>query len=486
MRQRTRINSHRLAFANCRAILRDMLMDHHAAESTAGSAPHPHSDGRLRHRALLLVEECNPNWPSLPGVGYRAALALAGVADVTIATHIRNREDIESDADPLLRRRIEYIDTEYIAAPVYKLTTLLRGGDKVAWRLALAMKYPSRLAFDRLVWKRFGKELREGRFDVVQRITPMSPTLPSPIARRLGRQTRVPFVLGPLNGGLPWPAQFAVEQGREREKLPLLRTLSRRMPYSRSTYEHSDAVLAGFAHTINDLPAFARDRAIDFPEVGIDPDLFSAPPTRDASTARRRTVLYTGRLVPYKLPEVVVRAFAQNPALRKHRLLIVGDGPERPRLEALIRDHNLHGCVELAGNLPQARVGQIMRESDIFAFPSIRELGAGVVVEAMACGLPCVVVDYGGPAGLIGPDRGVKVPMGTRDELVDRYAESLAALVGDPQRMHQLGDAARRHATEIYAWNRKARKTLEVYDWVLGRRDTRPDFWTPVAAASEG
>ena len=115
-----------------------------------------------------------------------------------------------------------------------------------------------------------------------------------------------------------------------------------------------------------------------------------------------------GRLVPYKLPEVIIRAFANSSILQQHKLAIVGDGQERPRLEQLIAEHNLGNCVKLLGQKTQAEVGELMRQAEIFAFPSIRELGAGVVVEAMACGMACVVVDYGGPGALIRPIAGLK------------------------------------------------------------------------------
>src|SRR5262249_10267712 len=118
----------------------------------------------------------------------------------------------------------------------------------------------------------------------------------------------------------------------------------------------------------------------------------------------------------------------------------------------------------------------LMREADIFAFPSIRELGASVVVEAMACGLACVVVDYGGPGKLIDADRGIKVPLGNKDELARSVGVAVGALVADQHATVRLGSAARQHAMRFYTWDAKARKTLAVYEWVLGR-GPRPDFW---------
>ncbi len=425
-------------------------------------------DGARRLRVLLLADDCNPDWPSLPAVGYKACKALGEKVDAVVATHVRNEPAIRREG--IGRCEVVYVDNEYIARPMHRLSQILRGGNSAAWTTQLAMAYLPYLAFEREVFRRFKDELKEGRFDVVHRITPMSPTLPSPMAK----WSPAPFVIGPLNGGLKWPAGFAQEFSREKEWMTYVRSVHRLLPFYRATNANSAAILAAFPHTIADLPKQSRDRVINFPEVGIDPELFSAPAER--SCGDKMTVLYVGRLVPYKLPDVVLLALAACAGLRRHRVLIVGDGPDRQLMERIVREHGLGSCVEFTGNVPQARVGQIMREADIFAFPSIRELGAGAVVEAMACGLACVVVDYGAPGGLVSPARGVKVPMGTKDQLVARFATELAALADDPARVKALGRAARDHALERYSWDAKARKTVEVYRWVLGQRAEKPTF----------
>jgi len=171
-----------------------------------------------------------------------------------------------------------------------------------------------------------------------------------------------------------------------------------------------------------------------------------------------------------------VRAFANRPELHAHRLIMVGDGPERPAIEQLIRTSSIESRVDLVGWKSQAEVGQIMRAADIFAFPSIRELGAGVVVEAMACGLTCVVVDYGGPGTLVGADRGVKIPLANSEQLTRDFGVALESLVADEHATTRLGEAARQHVMQLYTWDAKARKTLEVYNWVLGR-GPRPEFY---------
>lgn len=420
-------------------------------------------------RVLILADDCNPEWPSLPVVGYKAARAIAEHADVVVATHTRNRENIEKVG--FGRARVRYVDSEYIARPMFKFARWLRGGTATAWTTAMAMAYPGYLAFEWEVWKATRDELRRGEFDLVHRLTPMSPTLPSPIAR----WSPIPFILGPLNGGLRWPPAFRKELVREGEWLSYVRNAYRALPYQRSTYRKCSAVLAAFRHTIDDLPRHAQAKVIEFPEVGIDPEVFNQIAERPVR--KRKTILFVGRFVPYKLPQIVVRAFAERATLHSHRLVMVGDGPERPAIEQLVRSYGLEGRVDLLGWKTQAEVAVLMREADIFAFPSIRELGAGVVVEAMACGLACVVVDYGGPGALIDADRGVKVPLGNIDELTRRFGDALDRLVADEYTTVGLGSAARQYVMRHYTWDAKARKMLAVYEWVLGRGPRR-DFWS--------
>jgi glycosyltransferase involved in cell wall biosynthesis len=416
-------------------------------------------------RVLLLADDCNPEWPSLPVVGYKAARAIADYADVTVATHVRNRPNLEKAG--FGRAKVEYIDNEYVAGAMYKLNTWLRGGNQVGWTTHIAMNYPSYLAFEWEVWRRFRGALESGQFDVVHRLTPMSPTLPSPIAS----VCPVPFVLGPLNGGLPWPADYAPERAREKEWLVRLREVHRFLPFYRSTYQNSAAILAAFRHTAHDLPESAQQRIVNFPEVGVDAELFHPASQRTiARKSSRLTFLFAGRLVPYKLPGVAVECFARSSALRAHRLLIVGDGPEREALEHKVNDARLGNSVQILGQRSQAEVGDLMRQSDVFVFPSIRELGAGVVAEAMASGLCCAAVDYGGPGELLANGRGVTVPLGPPEALTRDFTRALEALAAAPEEARARGEQARHYARSMLTWDTKAQLTLDVYQRVLDGR----------------
>src|SRR5690606_9457791 len=114
-------------------------------------------------RVLLVASECNPDWPSRPVVGYKACRSIADHAEAVVATHIRNREAIGRSG--FGRATVEYIDNEYVARPVHKAATWLRGGSSVAWTINTASIYPSTIAFEWEVWKRFRDDLRQRKFD---------------------------------------------------------------------------------------------------------------------------------------------------------------------------------------------------------------------------------------------------------------------------------------------------------------------------------
>jgi glycosyltransferase involved in cell wall biosynthesis len=425
-----------------------------------------------KKRVLALAFDCNPKWPSLPVVAYKYALALGEDVELTLVTQILNKPNLEEAGTGSMQ--VDYINIDLLAVPLDRFGKWLRGGNELGWTTQIAIVYPVYIVFELVCWWRFRRRLSRGEFDLVHRITPMTPTLPSPMARL----SPVPFILGPLNGGLQWPPTFRSMEKKEKEWLRPLRALYKKLPFSRSTFRCSAAVLASFNHTVADLPPEVLPKTIDFPEVGIDERIFSTVEPRALSTGPL-TVAFIGRFAPFKLPEVAALAFARSAVLREHRLVYVGDGPERPHIEGIIREHSLQDCAHVTGWVTQKVVGDWMRRADIMAFPSIRELGAGVVVEAMACGMVPLVCNYGAPGTLVGTDRGVRVPVKNREQIINAFQIALEELVTNRQRLKDLADRAQRFAIQKFSWRQKSKETIAIYDWVLcGRRGQKPVFWS--------
>ncbi len=421
-------------------------------------------------RVLLIAEACNPTWTSVPLVGYNFARALADHPDldVTLISQVRNRTALE--ADPIASRvRLDFIDNEWLARPVYRLSQLIRGGKGLSWTIDTALAWPSYMAFEHQLWRRYKKWLERGSFDLVHRITPLSPTMGSPLASH----TSVPMLLGPLNGGLPWPKQYPELRRQEREWLVPVRGLYRQLPWFRSTYRHLAGVIAGSRHTATEIPSYFRGRRYYLPENGVNPERFPLA-THWPEPAGRFQFLTVGRLVPYKGMDLILEALRGSSVLRNCDLCIVGDGPQRPRLEELVQAYGLKDQVRLTGWLEQAELARQLRRSQAFVFPSLREFGGGVVLEAMACGLPCVVVDYGGPAELVTPESGVLLPLKPRDELIEHLRRAMEGLVGDYERCRAMGAAACRRVREEFVWSAKAERLVAFYRDVLQAQAAQP------------
>nr|WP_255670564.1 glycosyltransferase [Cognatishimia sp. F0-27] len=402
----------------------------------------------------------------MPIVGYKYAREIARGADVTLVTHVRNRENIEKAGYDV---PVTYLDTEWLAGPMYKVERIVRGGDDIGWSTSKMFAYLPYVAFERAAWTRFRTELRSGAFDLVHRITPMTPTLPSYIAHK----SPVPFLIGPMNGNLDWPAAFAAEQKRENETLRRFRDFYKYLPYARSTYDRAAAVLTAFSHTRRDLSRVEDARIVPFPEIGFDPSIFHGIGTLPAgrrSEDGKVHFLHAGRLVPYKLPELPIRAFGASEILRQHHLHIVGDGPELPRMQAAIAEEGLEACVTLHGRKTQTELADWMRRCDVFVHPSIRELGAGVVVEAMACGIEVMVTAYGAPGDLAAEGRGAMVEMADFDTLVAGFRREMEAVAEAPDRAAAVAARGQAYAETLYTWRAKGEKTLELYEAVLSGR----------------
>jgi glycosyltransferase involved in cell wall biosynthesis len=125
-------------------------------------------------------------------------------------------------------------------------------------------------------------------------------------------------------------------------------------------------------------------------------------------------------------------------------------------------------------------VQEWLAKADVFAFPSVREFGGAVALEAMAVGTVPVVLDYGGPAELVTEKTGFLIPMGDRRQIIERFREVLERLVRHPEEIERRSEAAYRRAREQFTWEVKARQTVEVYRWVLEPSLPRPTLEMPV------
>src|SRR5712692_5260845 len=384
-----------------------------------------------RLRILVLAPDSNPEAISIAYVTYFHAAALAELNDVTLVV----RSSVE---DAVRRAKAPFRAIEVIRTP--RLERIYDWGfqrifkSNFASQSVTAFGYPFALAFEWYAWRQLRERILAGEFDVVMRIVPMTVVLPSPFAFFL-RKGPIPFVIGPINGGLPFVEGFS-QAASQREWISGFRDLYRFLPFARSTYRNAAAIIAASSQTYAEFAVY-RHKLFFVPEPGIARSLCYED-SRSPEPGAKLELIFVGGLIPCKACDLGLRAAA--PLLRSGlaRFSVVGDGPERNRIEQLARSLGVAEAVVFTGWLKHPEVLTRLRSADVLVFPSVRDNGAGAVFEALASGAVPVVADFGGPGDIVHPEVGYKVPLTNESDFVARMEKILAELANDRDRLEQL------------------------------------------------
>ncbi|HEY3021486.1 MAG TPA: glycosyltransferase [Solirubrobacteraceae bacterium] len=170
-----------------------------------------------------------------------------------------------------------------------------------------------------------------------------------------------------------------------------------------------------------------------------------------------RSVVSVGHLVARKRHADVLRALA---TLRDVRYVVIGDGPERPALEALARELGVDA--RFLGQLPHDRALAVARRCAVLAMPSVDEAFGVAYVEAMAAGMPAI-----GAAGEPGPQEIGDGLLCVAPGDVEALAGTLRDLLDDPAWRRDVGARARRTVLERFTWERCGRETVAAYEEAL-------------------
>ena len=138
----------------------------------------------------------------------------------------------------------------------------------------------------------------------------------------------------------------------------------------------------GSRDTLAQMPRKYQSKCIYIAENAIDPNRFTVQRTRKATRSAEASI-FIGRLVPYKGADMLIEAVAPLAKAGLVEVDIIGDGPQKQLLVDLIAREGLEQSVHLVGWVEHAKLQHRLADADVFAFPSIREFGGAVALEAM-------------------------------------------------------------------------------------------------------
>ena len=416
-------------------------------------------------RVLVSAYACNPlaTEESFPGeaiLGWNIVRQLSRFHDVTVLTRSYNREALESG---LKEHNLE-ATCRYLSLP-RAFSPLLRH------YLGFSLYY--------LFWqiKSFGlarRLVRERPFDVFHQVTFANDWMPSFI----GGYLRMPFIWGPLGGAHRTPPSLLAELGPRFRRKELIREalkdLWRATPFRRRGLKRAETILVCNRETEAALSA-VRSKLRFFPVNGINAGELPPALEMDGEPGREFRVLFAGRLDPIKGLKLGVRAFAKfslsNP---RATFEIIGSGEAETEVRELIRSFGLEDRIHLIPWMARDKLMRRFQSCDVLLFPSFRDGGGAVVVEAMACARPVICLDTGGPAFHVQDSWGIKVPPGDPASVVDGLAAALVRLAGDRALRESMGRAGRERVLSFYLWDTLGDRLAEIYGEVLSTKQ-RPE-----------
>ncbi len=388
---------------------------------------------------------------SLP-LHYFSRLRARGV-EAWLILHSRTRPELQALL-PLETDRIRYQEDRWYHILFWRL------GSALPRRASQATIGTLLILINQFIQSRMVRDLiRDQGVNLVHQPVPVSPKSPS-FFYGFG----VPVVIGPMNGGMDYPAAFhGSESLLTRITVALARSSTNLVNALIPGKRKAALLLVANERTRLALPSVAPNRVMELPENGVDLSIWTMPADPPSLTVGKAPArfLFVGRLVDWKRLDFALHALASLPGAH---LEVIGDGPMRPAWTALAEQLGIAGRVHWVGFLPQPECAQRLHGSTALLLPSIYECGGAVVLEAMACGIPVIATHWGGPADYLDASCGILVDPSNAETITGGFQLGMQRLLEDPPFAARLGAAGRKRVEEHFDWDRKIDRILEIYE----------------------
>jgi glycosyltransferase involved in cell wall biosynthesis len=401
-------------------------------------------------KILISAFACEPGKGSEPGVGWNMVTQIARDHDVWVLTQNKGREAIEKALvkEPLLRARFIYVDI----LPATRFW-LIGSGVQIRYYLWQIKAYFAARKLQKTI-----------SFDLIHHVTLARYWTPSFLAL-----LRPPFIWGPVGGGESAPPAFRKTFGARGRLFETLRDLARKAgetdPFLRLTARKALIGLATTEQTAGRMRKLGCKNVSVMSESALSRREIDLLSTLGMSDGKCFRIVSIGRMLHWKGFHLGLQAFAEiQQRFPQSEYCLIGDGPERMRLQEIAKDLKLHDSVVFRGNVPRAEVLEQLERCDVLLHPSLHDAGGWVCLEAMASGRPVVCLDLGGPSVQVTPETGFKVMATTPDATVKELAEALLRLAESPMLRSQMGWAARERIRRHFEWEGKAAVLTKLYD----------------------
>ncbi|EKD10475.1 glycosyltransferase [Limnospira fusiformis KN01] len=402
---------------------------------------------------LISAYACRPGEGSEPGVGWNTIKEVAKYHNVWVLTRQNNRPAMEAE---LNQNPITQLQIIYCEPPT--------------WVQKLNIK-------QRLVYLHYylwqieayftAQKLQETiKFDIVHHVTYVRYSTPSFLAL-----LPIPFLWGPVGGGESAPIAFWKNLGTRGIFYEIMRDIARNLgeldPFVKLTAQRSVFARGTTVETTQRLRKLGAKNVEVLSQLGLS-DL-EITQLRQLANSPPKIVRFIsiGRLLHWKGFHLGLEAFAIAKLPENAEYWIIGDGPERTRLETLVDNLGIANRVKFHNHLSRPETLKKLSECLALVHPSLHESGGLVCLEAMAAGRPVICLNLGGPALIVDEDVGFKVQANNPEQTVNDLANAMTILANDNSLWQQKSDRSQKKVINLYSWRTKGQELAQTYAKII-------------------
>ncbi len=385
-------------------------------------------------------------------LGWNVALQLSRFYQVSVLTHIGNKEAIEK---VLLDKGLTNMHFYYIDLPKFL-------GFTKKWIQIYAYLWQIKAYF---VARKLHREIN---FDLFHHVTYANDWM----ASYIGALLPIPYLRGPGGGAHYVPEAFVKEYSKKERLKQTIRRIGqwvfRHDPFFIIGQNRAKAILVCNKEAFDALPKKWQKKSYFFPVNGISKEDLQLLKTEEKKSDNDFSVLTAGKLIKIKGFDMAINAFnIFSKKAPNSKLIIAGEGPELGNLSKMVSEFGLEKKVIFEGWMQRQKLLHAMSMCDVFLFLSLRDGGGNVVVEAMAMGKPVVCFDIAGPGFHIDEKCGIKIKPNSPEQATQDIATALTTLYSNKEFREKLGKGAREKAEKVYNWDNLGNKLFEIYKTAL-------------------
>ncbi len=390
-------------------------------------------------------------------LGWNGVKHLSRFHQVWVLTHLHNRQAIE---ETLLKHPLPNVKFYYIDLPRWlrPLECFHKGGIQIYAYLWQIKAYS--------VARKLHKEFQ---FDLFHHLTYANDWM----ASFIGAFLPIPYIRGPGGGAHKVPKNFLSEFSLIDRLAQYLRNFGqwifRHDPFFILSQKKAKAILVCNKESFEAIPKKLQQKTYLFPVNGISKEDLKLFSKSEKKNDNKFKVLSAGKLLPIKGFSLAIKAFKFfSDKVKDTELKIIGDGPEFPHLKNLVQKLKIENKVQFKKWMSRNEFLKELGNCDLFLFPSLRDGGGQVVIEAMAAEKPVICLDIAGPGFHVQKEWGIKVRPHFPKQAIKEMAEALERLYLNKELRARLGKVARERVEKVYLWDRLGEHLLKIYQRVLG------------------